>query len=127
MKLAIASAAAYLVILGGGMDATMSRCSPSPSDQPGPNGSPVQVVPPTLIGDGIWKVGTDIAPGPWTTPEGWKDKAACRWFVSPADGESGDGLPSFSRRDEYAGPVSTFNLTKGQSLTTASCGTWKQG
>lgn len=123
MKIAIASAAAYLALLTGALDATMAGCfgGDDGKTRPGKNSPAEQTVPVQQMGDGIMVVGEDISPGRWQSPANWKDQKGCVWFVSPAQGKD-ESLPTYRRRDEYAGRV-TFTLRKGQSLTSSGCTT----
>lgn len=119
MKMAIVGAAAYLALLGGALD----DCNgPKQGADPCKPTACVVPTPPKLktsVGNGIWEAGKEIPAGTWTPPAGWQDKAACRWFVSPAEGGAGDDLPSWEH------PSMPVPVEKGQSLTTADCGTWK--
>lgn len=123
MKMAIASAAAYLAVLGGAMDAAFSACEPAGqgTDPCASSGCvvPTEAVLRSSVGDGIWIVGKQIPAGTWTPPAGWDDKPACRWFVSPAEGGDATDLASWQH------PSNPVPVEKGQSLTTIDCGTWK--
>ena len=117
MKMAILSAAAYLAVLGGAADGCGG---PKGTDPCLSAGCTVTTPLRSQVGDGIWVAGEDILVGDWTPPKGWRDKKACRWFVSPAEGKPEADLPSWDMH-----PANSVPLGRGMSLTTADCGQWK--
>jgi hypothetical protein len=114
---------ALLVVSVAGLTATMYGCGVG---APTKKHEPVYVVPSKNIGDGIYVAGKDISAGKWSPVGDWKNMKGCVWFVSPSitDTPGDSDLPTYRKKDEYAGKV-TITLKKGQSLTTSGCGEWE--
>lgn len=101
---------------------------PGPAVSPPPTASPSPVVsahdrtaaPRTMIGNGLWYVGTEAAAGKWVA---YPPTAACRWVVRTDDTPEGfvAGYDGTGWKDGAA----VYAVVKdGQTLETALCGTW---
>jgi hypothetical protein len=76
--------------------------------------------PRTVIGNGLWHVGTEAAAGRWVS---YPPTAACRWVVRNDDTPEGfvagyDGTGWKADTAVYA------TVKDGQTIETALCGTW---
>ena len=71
----------------------------------------------TIIKDGSWKAGSDVAPGRYSTVAG----DGCAWLRST--NPDANSLAGIIDSGTGAGPK-TVNLEDGQYLTTSQCGEW---
>ena len=81
----------------------------------------VQAPPPapvSAIEEGVWTVGSDIAPGKYRTIDAVSD--GCYWKISTS-GTNGDDIVS---NDNPSGGHPVVTLRKGQDFQTQDCGSW---
>jgi hypothetical protein len=73
---------------------------------------------PTSVGDGVYVVGEDMAPGTYKVSAAVKD--GCYWMIT----KSGTNGADIIQNDLPTGGFPQVTLTKGQDFTTNRCGTW---
>ena len=78
---------------------------------------PTSGQPSTSFGDGIWAVGTQVAPGTYTTAGG----ASCYW---ERESDLTGGSSSLIANDSPAGQVSVTIAPTDKGFKTQDCGTW---
>jgi hypothetical protein len=72
----------------------------------------------TSVGDGVYVVGEDMAPGTYKVTAAVKD--GCYWMIT----KSGTNGADIIQNDLPTGGFPQVTLTKGQDFTTNRCGTW---
>jgi hypothetical protein len=93
---------------------------PQSTDQPGATEAaapPAPAGPATTIGDGVWVVGVDIAPGTWR-PTAVAD-SNCYWSITKS-GSNGRDIVS----NNIGGGRPTVVVKEGQDFEVNRCGTW---
>lgn len=106
-------------------DINQAANAPLPTPIGAPSAQPKRKAssPAKAIGNGLWKVGTDVAPGTYVT-SGAKDEAVdlCYW-----DTRKGTGTDHILEQGmtQAPGEQGTVTLTKGTYFKSQGCETWQ--